>query len=58
MPEGAAGIWVAYHDDWSGMVVFRDEIDALRHAVEHSMQCLFVEYGDDLREAARRRYAR
>lgn len=29
-------VWLAYYSDWSGMAVFSEEIDALRHAVERS----------------------
>jgi hypothetical protein len=47
-PE-SAGIWIAYHGDWSGMNVFADEITCLRHAVENSMLVKFVEYGASLR---------
>lgn len=45
------GVWLAYYDDWSAMATFEDEIDALRHAIGHSMKVLFVEFGRDLREA-------
>jgi len=31
-------IWIAYHMDWSGFAIFETEIEALRYAVEHSMQ--------------------
>lgn len=43
---GAEGVWVAYYGDRSAVVVFAEEIDALRHAVEHSMSVRFVHYGD------------
>lgn len=45
-PAGAQGVWVAYYGDRSAVVFFADEIDALRHAVEHSMRVQFVHYGD------------
>jgi len=41
--------WLAYHSDFSGMTVFADEIDALRHAVEHSMKVMPLNSGDDIR---------
>lgn len=43
-----SGVWMAYHSDWSGFVVFASEIAALRHAVENSMQVGFVTWGMDL----------
>jgi hypothetical protein len=43
-------VWIAYHDDWSGFVVFKNEVEALRHAVDHSMQVGRVNYGDDVRQ--------
>jgi hypothetical protein len=42
------GVWVAYHSDWSGLAIFGDEIDALRHAVSNSMNVGFAEFGADL----------
>lgn len=43
-----SGIWIAYYDDWSGFCVFEEEIDALRHAVEHSMNVGFAKWGQSL----------
>lgn len=39
------GCWLAHHSDWSGFAVFGSELDALRHAVEHSMTVVFAEWG-------------
>jgi len=47
--ESTSGVWLAYHSDWSGWVVFASEIKALRHAVENSMQVKFLEFGADPR---------
>lgn len=47
------GVWVAYHDDWSGAAVFASEVACLRHAVDNSMSASFVEYGIELREAVK-----
>jgi hypothetical protein len=45
--QPAGGVWLAYHGDWSGWVVFAAEIEALRHAVDHSMRVKFLKYGED-----------
>jgi hypothetical protein len=42
------GVWIAYYSDLSSVVPFRNEVDALRHAVEHSMLLRFLEFGTDL----------
>lgn len=47
------GLWLAYYSDGSSLVVFDREIDALRHAVEHSMQVRRVALGECLVQAAR-----
>lgn len=47
----APGVWLAYYSDWSGFRVFADEVDALRHAVAHSMQVAYLRYGQDPHEA-------
>ena len=31
-------VWMAYYLDWSQFALFETEVEALRHAVEHSMQ--------------------
>ena len=43
-----AGCWVGYYSDRSGAVVFQTEVEALRHAVQHSAQVHFVEWGHDV----------
>ena len=40
------GAWIAYHGDMSSFLVFGREVDALRHAVEHSMDVRYVKWGD------------
>jgi hypothetical protein len=44
--------WLAYYSDWSGMSVFKDEINALRFAVENSMLVMPLRDGDDVRKNA------
>lgn len=44
------GVWVAYHFDWSEFAIFAEEIQALRFAVQHSMQCERIPYGVGVRE--------
>lgn len=38
-------VWFAYHTDLSGFAVFLDELEALRYAVENSMQVREVTQG-------------
>lgn len=40
------GVWFCYYTDYSGFAVFEHEIEALRYAVEKSMQCEFRPWGD------------
>lgn len=42
------GAWVAYYSDRSAAAVFRTELEALRVAVERSMQVKFVTWGEDI----------
>lgn len=49
VPPG--GVWLAYYRDWSGMAVFRTELDALRYAVEKGMAVTPLLFGVDLKEA-------
>ena len=42
--------WLAYYADWSGLAVFETEIDALRYAVDRSMQVMRVPTHADIRE--------
>jgi hypothetical protein len=46
--QNGGGAWVAYYSDRSGAYVFASEIEALRKAVESSMQVRFVKWGEDL----------
>lgn len=43
--DPAPGFWLVYHSDWSGIAVFREELEALRHAVKHGAQAEFHEWG-------------
>lgn len=47
------GVWVAYYSDQSAFVLFETEIEALRHAVEMSMQVKFMTFGTALGEQIR-----
>lgn len=47
---GFSGVWMAHYADWSAFVPFREEVNALRHAVEHAMVVTFCPYGQDPRE--------
>jgi hypothetical protein len=49
---GKPGVWVAHFADWSGFVFFPTELEALRHAVEWSMQVTHVAWGVDPHVAA------
>ena len=54
--SGPAGAWVAYHSDFSDLVVFPAyeqgaELAAYKHAVENSMQVVWVEHGQSVQEA-------
>ena len=39
-------MWFCYHTDFSGFAIFDNELDALRYAVEKSMECQQVINGD------------
>lgn len=39
-------MWFCWYDDFSGFAIFDNEMDALRYAVEHSMNCKQVVNGD------------
>lgn len=43
-------VWVAYYSDKSGLVIFDEEIDCLRHAVENSMKVSEVTLGESVWE--------
>ena len=45
------GAWVAYYSDMSDVVVFATELEALRYAVAHSMEVVWVRSGQALDEA-------
>lgn len=38
--------WMAYYTDWSGIAVFDNEIDCLRHAVANHMEVIELSAGD------------
>jgi hypothetical protein len=42
------GCWVVYYADRSAVAVFGDELAALRHAQEKSMDVKFMSWGDEL----------
>lgn len=43
------GVWVAYQSDYSTIMVFPTEIEALRRAVKETMLVKFVEFGEYIR---------
>ena len=43
-----SGAWVAYYYDMSAVVIFAEEIDALRHAQQNQMALKFVKFGESL----------
>jgi hypothetical protein len=45
-PGRAGGVWIAYHSDGSGLVVFASELEALRYALPSGMQVKFALFGD------------
>jgi hypothetical protein len=49
--EEPDGVWIAYYTDMSDVVPFLSEIDCLRHAVDTSMDVVFVKSGTSLRDA-------
>jgi hypothetical protein len=42
-------VWIARYPDCSALAAFATEIDALRHAVKHSMEVVRVPWGEDIR---------
>ena len=48
--NGQTILWCAYYTDRSGVVIFAQEIGALRHAVEHHMEVKRIETGVDVWE--------
>lgn len=53
--ERAGTYWLAYYSDWSGFVVFADEVQALRHAVMNHMDGVIeVPFGADPKAGWRR----
>lgn len=43
-------MWMAYHHDWSSVVIFYNELDCLRYAVENHMEAAPIEPGVPIRE--------
>lgn len=39
--------WIAFYADWSAFVVFNNELDCLRHAVDNAMSVKRVAFGED-----------
>jgi hypothetical protein len=57
-PPQRVWVWVAYWDDFSELAIFTDELEALRHAVEHtSMQVAKIQVGRGVREQLREQSA-
>jgi len=53
VPQGMRGVWIAYSSDWSGFLIFRDELRCLRHAVAKSMNVVFCPFEQDPRDVAK-----
>lgn len=49
--------WVAYHEDWTGFTLFRNEIDVLRCAVANHMKVVRVRDGEDPMDIVNKRSA-
>ena len=47
-PNVMAGIWLVYYADRSAAVVFDNELEALRYAVENEMKVYYKKYGEQL----------
>lgn len=54
--RSAQYVWIAYYPDYSAIVPFADEKDALRHAVRHSMEVIPVPYGISVQAADQARF--
>jgi hypothetical protein len=50
MPVNTRRVWIAYYSDWSGFVIYREELHALRAAVSRSMEVSSVPFGVDPRQ--------
>lgn len=46
--EGAEGVWVAYYPDYSGIIPYASEMDALRAANGTSMEVKYVKFGEGI----------
>lgn len=55
-PQSQVDVWFVHYSDFSGFVVFPAdrELEALRHAVEHSMSVQLVRCGESVREQIER----
>jgi hypothetical protein len=51
--EPKGGYWIAYYSDWSGFLVFDNELECLRYAVERSMMATWSPFGVNPREHIR-----
>lgn len=45
---GMAGVWLVYYADKSAAVVFSNELEALRYAVENKMRVDYKKFGEQL----------
>lgn len=43
-----AGVWLVYYADKSAAVVFSNELEALRYAVENKMRVDYKKFGEQL----------
>lgn len=47
-----AGVWVAYYSDFSSIVLFDDELLAMRYAITNHMEVKHMDYGVPIGEQA------
>jgi hypothetical protein len=52
-PINVRGVWIAYREDWSQFLLFKNETDCLRHAVNNSMRVMACPFRRDPREVLR-----
>lgn len=46
--EFDSDVWLAYYSDFSGLAVFKDELEARRHAMDHDMYVKAIGFGEVL----------
>ena len=41
-------VWLAYYSDFSGLAVFKDEIEARRYAMDRNMYVKVISFGEEV----------